>query len=299
MLPTRNSHRMISRLHLSWKVPISELEFQPVAGGEPIKVPYISPIDLLGFLLKRHPELLWGGFRDPSDAANPMKTFWSSYKSRHPGHQVFQEHEHSLEYTIPIMVYGDEGRGRRRGQTAVFALEVCFGLQTAINARDGNSCMNCSCCAPAATTQQQFAHVQADPALMGHALCAATALKEASFLPRFPLWTLPCSTYKEHPQLMPFIMRKIALELRQLFFEGLHIQGRVFTFALVAMKGDMKWLAAVGNMNRYYGKKGNLLPGMTRFTQAGPGRKPARLQCKRARLMITSLSGCTSVTLST
>ena len=99
-------------------------------------IPYVSPLHLFPYILENHRELLLGGFKDLPLGVDLLKGWWQNFKVSHPQHVVYSAHEESeLGYTIPLYLYGDEGRGKRRGNTAVFTAEVPFGLHTVKNER--------------------------------------------------------------------------------------------------------------------------------------------------------------------
>lgn len=145
---SRDTHRMIRRLGRYWKIPITELQF-PILGNkgahvESLSVPYINPVDLFSFFLANHPEAVWGGFSEPHEASSLLTSWWDGFKAVQPSHVAFAHHAGSLGETIPILLYGDEGRGRRRGNTAICSIEVPFGLETARTTRGGAGCA-CFC----------------------------------------------------------------------------------------------------------------------------------------------------------
>ena len=246
---SREAHRMITRLGLSWKMPITELEF-PLAGGESLPVHYLSPIDVFTFLLNNHPEVIFGGFHEPHQWSMLLNSWWQAFQSVQPSHVVYTEHKDSLNTTIPLILYGDEGRGRRRGNTAVCSIEVPFGLHTGRNAKSlSEHALDCSSCRP--TNPPNTWPVTRDTG--GY---MTTNLKEHSFLSRFLLWIQPCVNYNAHPSLIPWLLQRIALDLRRLFYEGIQVGNRSYCFALVGFKGDQKWHAQIAYFDRYYGRKG-------------------------------------------
>ena len=52
------------------------------------------------------------------------------------------------------------------------------------------------------------------------------------------------------------MVEQICKELRILFFEGIEVENRTWTFAVAGMKGDAKWHNAMGNLTRHFGTKG-------------------------------------------
>ena len=58
-----------------------------------------------------------------------LTRFWSNFKRAYPQHQVFQRLEPSaLERAVPLLVHGDEGRGRRHGAHFVLSFHSWMGL---------------------------------------------------------------------------------------------------------------------------------------------------------------------------
>eukprot|EP00435_Cladocopium_sp_Y103_P053180 s214_g17.t1 len=251
----RNAQRMVKRLGLYWKIPISEMEYK--YGTQTLHLPYLSPINVCKYILDKYPEILAGGFTKDSDIVKLLSSWWDAFEDNQPTHAVFQLPKEDRSMTIPLYLYGDEGRGRRRGNTCVVCLETVFGLSTAKNARSKKNCMQCGVCNPDPRLEGKYGESNAHQCRETPLVAAATTtLKEHSFLSRIPLFLLPCSLYKEHPDLIEHMLEKISGEMRQLYFEGVQIRNKVWTFAFLGMKGDMKWLAQTGQLSRYYGKKG-------------------------------------------
>ncbi len=254
---SRAVHRMIGRFGMKWKIPISYLEYK--YGSQSLSLPYLSPLEIYKFLIDKAPEILFGGFTEQKDIQCLLKSFWQEYKNLHPGHVLFQQNgveSACWNLTVPIVWYGDEGRGRRRGNTAVVMLETVFGLGTAGECRKKRHCFNGCTCKPDERLLHKYPCSDAQPGDANYAACATTNFKEHVALSRIPVFVLPCSLYKEHPDLIQFMLRHVSLELRQLYHEGITINGRTWTIALLGMKGDSKWLAEIGGLERYYGKKG-------------------------------------------
>ena len=120
-------YRLINRLGLKWDIPITEVIFHTDVGLD-LPIPYIKPSDALAYMLKNTPEVVLGGFASFQEGgASLLHGFWEAYRTHHPSHQVFEQHEGSLQYCLPFYLYGDEGRGRRRGNTAMFMMDFPFG----------------------------------------------------------------------------------------------------------------------------------------------------------------------------
>lgn len=112
-----------------WKVPMTTIQHPTGNPNEFLNVPFLRPVDMLGFLMKNCPDLLLGGHKDFVRSAKELSCFWTQYKKYHPQHMVF-ESGCPLDTTVPILLHGDEGRGLRRGNTAILTLESPLGLGT-------------------------------------------------------------------------------------------------------------------------------------------------------------------------
>ena len=157
-------------------------------------------------------------------------------------HKVFSEHPHSLSSCLPMAWHGDEGRGKRRGNTVVVSCETVFSVMTSLNKKRKRGC-----CDPPATSKARFGNVQ-------HRLSAKhkaalelqmTTMKGHSLLHHWPLFIVPSGIHHEHPEATMELLGIIAADFRQLFYEGVDVptsNGRKnFTVAVVGAKGDLKW----------------------------------------------------------
>eukprot|EP00438_Fugacium_kawagutii_P031684 Skav232913 [mRNA] locus=scaffold1477:617629:619563:+ [translate_table: standard] len=252
---SRTLYRVMDSLNLKWNIPISETLFHTDLGLV-LKIPYIKPSDALTYLLSHRKEVLLGGYTSMADCANLLQGYWQVFKRYHPSHQVFTSHPDSLPYCLPIFLYGDEGRGRRRGNTAVFMMETPFGVRCAQTKKRN---LECSCC-PCEPSIKKFCgnDQKAVPVRLNHACFAVHNYKEHSFLTRLVLFCLPCATYKAFPDLIPFLLDLIAKDLRSAFFEGIEIGKRIFTPVCVGLKADVKFHAYVAKFDRWYSRMGRI-----------------------------------------
>ena len=114
---------MFKKFGLSLAVPICEL---PVEGGGSLKLPFLKVSDFLELLLRRHPELVFGGSRD---GRNICRQFWQNYKLYQSDHCVFTTYEPAdWEMIVPILIHGDKGRGYAKSPIFNFSFESPFGL---------------------------------------------------------------------------------------------------------------------------------------------------------------------------
>ena len=253
---SRSMFRLIHRLGVKWNVPITEVIFHTDVGLE-LTIPYIKPSDFLAFILSNHPEVALGGYTSLQEGAQLLRGFWQTFQIYQPSHAVFSTYPDSLEYCLPIYLYGDEGRGRRRGNTAMFMFESPFGIRTASTAKTKKRSFECMCC-PTEGYQKKFCGDERKVVPLEKACIATHNYKEHSFLTRFLLFCLPCATYKAFPTLTTFLLDLIAQDLRRLFFEGIQIGNRLITPVCVGLKADIKFHHYVSNFTRWYSRMGRI-----------------------------------------
>ena len=115
----RDAHRLFSRLGLSLKMPIRTKTFA-VDDGQAVEMHYIRIADWVKYLLKT-PSLLAGAGTEKLESQ--CRAFWTMYKWHHPDHVIYQD-EDKLSTTLPLLLYGDEGKGPRRGNYMVTTIEL-------------------------------------------------------------------------------------------------------------------------------------------------------------------------------
>lgn len=253
---SRSAYRIMSKMGLRWDIPISEVVFHTDVGLE-LNIPYIKPSDALTYILRNRPEVVLGGFTSLPAGADLLHGFWKIYREYHGSHRVFNDYGESLQYCLPFFLYGDEGRGRRRGNTSVFVLESPFGVGSAETAQTKKRSCACSC-SPEESSTKKFRASDGGAIPVNNSCYALHNYKENSFLTRFLLFALPCSTYKAFPDLIPFLLDLIAKDLKRLYFEGIDVCGRVFTPVILGLKADIKYHAYVGNFSRWYSRMGRV-----------------------------------------
>ena len=254
--PSRSAHRFVTRLGLKWNIPVSKFTFD--IPGDQLTIPYISPKDWLRFLLIHCPHLLWGGLSNQQEAVDSLQSFWQNYKHYDPKHVVYKDHSEFLGYCVPLALYGDEGRGRRRGNTTVFALEACLGLHGLLNQRKRKHCLDCTTCVPEEATKKRFCNANGDAISRDSCGFQATNMKEHCYMSHFLLFVLPCSLYKEHAAMLDKLLAHIAQEMKEVYFEGVRhpATGQYWKFVTVAAKGDQRWHEKIAHPIRSSNTKG-------------------------------------------
>ena len=122
----RNAYRQIRRLGVGWKVKTDVYEFICEDDGSILPIHYLHPKKMMEYLLKTHPVVLFGSM-DPGKARESLVAFWEGYKQHHPDHLAFSLGVPSHQL-LPIVLHGDEGRGKRRSNTTVFSWESPIGI---------------------------------------------------------------------------------------------------------------------------------------------------------------------------
>eukprot|EP00438_Fugacium_kawagutii_P026262 Skav211348 [mRNA] locus=scaffold1797:226822:247353:- [translate_table: standard] len=186
------------------------------------------------------------------------RTFWEVYKYKEPNHVIFQSGK-DLGTRVPIILYGDEGRGPKRAQYLDVSWETPFGVLDL----DSDSWRNrCQCgCAQALRKVPRHAVPKGDLGPMNLpaniAETAATSQKGHSYLTKHLIFGIPSYLYKEHPSILDEHLRLLSEDMIDLFENGMQAGGSTWHGILVGVKGDMKWHAEIaGNFTRSYGNLG-------------------------------------------
>ena len=170
---------------------------------------------------------------------NCWAVFWSCYEKWHPSHTVFEEAREGdldINFTLPVLIHGDEGRGVRKGNIAVCSVETPFGLDTHTESR----CHAGPCC--------DKNNLEPSPADF-----QTTNLKFHSFLTKLLLFLMPNKLYKQQGVLTGWL-RLIFTQMRSLFYEGVQVGRRTWHIAVVGLKGDMAWFQKIADLDRHYNR---------------------------------------------
>ncbi|CAE7379893.1 PU1 [Symbiodinium sp. CCMP2456] len=191
----RDCHRYFKHWGLSLPVPITEKTFV-LDDREKAETAYIRVQDWLLYLLKRNRSLLAGG---NESLEFQLEAYWMAYRQTHSTHPVF-ERGLDLGTTIPLAFYSDEGKGPKRGNFVVVAIESPIGLQ------DVAEDFSCTCEEDVRKAPQQV--VPGQQAAGPYTPMEEAALKQGttctghSYLTRHVLFGLPDWVYKHHPEVL-------------------------------------------------------------------------------------------------
>ena len=233
---SRDAYRSIQRLGIGWKVARDVYDY-PCEDGSFIPIHYLRPKNLLEYLIAKEPHLVFG-----NGGVESLASFWHGYQMYHGDHVVFTDNRDWTQ-TIPLAMHGDEGRGKRRSSTTVVSLEAVLGFKSNVEP--------CSC---------KPAHLD----VCAEGLCGLDReanklfcnLKGHSFLQHWPLFVLPGTFAKSYKDLTLKMLNIIGEDLRDLYQNGLVVNGRKFYIAVVGSKGDLKWFSKICCLNRGYENKG-------------------------------------------
>ena len=207
---------------------------------------YISPCDLMAFLIEKYPSILVGGLQCPTERAQNLRTFWDGFKLQHADHEAFKEHPDNLQNLIPIAWHGDEGRGKRRGNTVVVSCQAIIGLHTVLQKRKRRATCECD---PPISIQNKFSRSNVDDRLSAESLSVLldqrTNMKGHSFIQHFALFIIPSWVHHAYPQVLPEMLKIVANDFKRLFYEGVTFGNKHFCFAVTAAKGDLKWFCKI------------------------------------------------------
>ena len=248
---SRDAHAFVGKWGLAWKVPFSYMDY-----GDGEKLPYLSPISFVRFLVEKAPELLVGGCPEMKTGRAHLEAFWREYKGTHPSHRLFHD-EHSarmLSNTFAFALHGDEGRGLKRANTTVVMMESCIGVGTWSNMFHKRNLRECSECCVCEATTKKFRSV-AGAVARDNPLSAfqTTNLKQNSFLTKFVLAVIP----GKNPELVRQLLVHVTRDLHSLYHEGVMLpSGERYFVAITGLKGDLPWHIGVwGELTRCFQKQ--------------------------------------------
>lgn len=253
-----NAHRFVNRWGLTWKIPFSYIAHQK--SGEEFDVPYISVRDYVRFLVEKAPELLYGG-HDAETGGNHLAKFWENYELVHPTHAMFTEAGNSSERkpnnTFCLAFHGDEGRGLKRGNTAVIMFETVLGLMDPLNPKDFSRCDTCCLGRPMAkrfNCEHGCLECKKRSDEIPLAAQQVSNYKQHSFLTKWVLAVLPHAYYKQ-TDLLDRIIAITVKDFRALFEEGIVVESKKYFACLVGLKGDLRWHQEICALKRCFNKQ--------------------------------------------
>ena len=244
----RDCHQLFGRLGLSLPIPIEKKTFE--VDSTNIVSDYVLISDWLKYILHRCPCLLAGA---DAPLSQQLTAFWTMFQWSQPGHVAFESPDR-LSRTIPLMLYGDEGKGPKRGNYMITSVESPIGLGDA-------AAMPCECQSFVLSRGLGAPDCYGDVAVQPEVAMADRAtsnVKGNSYLTRHLLFGLPDFVYKDYPEVYDGIMNVMVDDLLKLHTTGVSVRGQTFYAVLIANKGDLKHMAEkVCKLTRSYAHLSN------------------------------------------
>lgn len=234
----RDCHRRFARMGFSLPIPIRAVTHE--VNNKVITTHWVKITDYCRYLLREEPGLIVGG---PGEGLrNVLASFWEAYRSHHPTHEIYQNPER-LPSTIPILLYGDEGKGPKRAGWMDFAFESPIGLD---RVRTGQAC---SCKRELENGADFFLEPQTSPERENaHLLDLAASLTHNnsghSYLKRYLVFGLPHAYCKEETHAAHVLTKHLELvveDLQSFSTEGIKVSNEVFYGAFIGLKGDLRF----------------------------------------------------------
>ena len=122
--PERDCQKvLINKLKLSLQVEKSQL-------GPYTRIPVLKMQSWFQFLLRNGCMHVLHGLREPNAAREEaiLSEFWEKFHALNPQHMIFQKGSISLKRAVPVVVHGDEGRGRRHSAHFVLSFHSLLGM---------------------------------------------------------------------------------------------------------------------------------------------------------------------------
>ena len=240
----RDCHRKFARLGFSLPIAIQSVTHQ--CGKDVLTTNWVKVSDWLKYLLRKAPSVLAGSH---FSVRQQCVSFWQLYRQVHAGHVAFESGK-DLNFCLPLILYGDEGRGPKRANFMDFTFETPFGL---FRHQDPH----CVCREDVSCWPAEFVCCSSGPVRdsVGVAEQCATNQKGHSYLTKHLVFGLPSFLYKAHPQILQEHLRLVSADMRALYEHGIEIgdSKEKWWGILIGVKGDMKFHAEVaGGFNRSY-----------------------------------------------
>lgn len=259
----RELHKKFNLWGLSLPIPIEDVIHE--CDKRMVTTHWCKPTDWIRTLMKLHPESLTGGFKREKDIECQLRIFWRYFQQVHPEHLVFSAHSHRLHRVLPLALFGDEGRGPKRGQFLVWTVESLLGIHDLPHEN------KCQC------KHQLGAMPQLDTTISGddinpengertdffRALLQSTNNTGHSYLTRHVIFGLPSFLYKTNPEIEHRHIQLLAEDCKSLFTSGVLTDGArhggLWFGAILGSEGDFKHQTAIGNLERSYHRSASRL----------------------------------------
>ena len=224
----RDCHNLLAK-QMQMSLPIPKTFLDTKDGS--LKIPFLRIRDWMKFLATHNRlHLLCGLVKpDAKRQSDIWQAWWANFELQFPSHPVFERArsgEISLQRTIPIVVHGDEGRGKKKSAFLILNWHSMLGrgIETGL------------------AKNKSRAYLKMLPNYVGH-----------SYTTRWLLSALPKRDYTgKNSFAFEILMQTLADELLQMSRDGINHQGEQYHVYCLGMVGDWPWLAKSGGLERTF-----------------------------------------------
>ena len=229
----RDLHILFRSLRLTLPLPVRSLRFGL------LHIHHLRIGDWFDYLMTEHPDFVLGGFTpDGCHHQLLLRTFWRNLEHSMADHWVFQNRDNCLEQCVPFLLHLDEGTSLRKTGILVYNMQPIFGRSTASKFAARFSAE------PGRSDDDLFRY-------MTESQCHNQ--KGVTYKSRFLYTAVPKKWYtKKNAAIYDKILNRLAEECIDLMTTGLEIQGRVWFFICIGVKGDAPALAKAGHFTRSF-----------------------------------------------
>jgi hypothetical protein len=214
------AHHVFSTYGQSIDVKISRTDLPSKRG-----FPYVSFVNWLRYLVEYDQLEHLVGVKDLGEMNKILLTFWDKFSKIHTEHVISTKDTAFRKMCIPVLLHGDEGRGLKKKQLMVLATHGILGKGCSHSMNDDG----------------------------GEAL--RLNMVGNTWLNHFLQCVLPISLYNETPEAFFHMLDLQAKEYKQLFEEGLVVQGRRYYVCCVGVKGDAPFISKSGKFERAFTRR--------------------------------------------
>ena len=229
----RDCGRLISKKY-ALTLPIRKQHLE--VPGSDVKLPVLGMASWFEFMLKHNCRHMLVGLvkPDPPREAKILEAFWSRFQKLSPEHQVFDlaaQNQLVLSRTVPVVLHGDEGRGRKH--TAYLVVSWRSLLGRGVHAARAHQ--------RASGVKQSYLKQKCN--YIGH-----------SFTTRYMMAGLRKTEYTgQNAAVFDGLMAFCAREAHDMATSGVvDEKGQRHWLMMVYMTGDWPWLVKSGHLNRSF-----------------------------------------------
>ena len=259
---------MVKRYKLALPVEMSFLQTK----NAQLRVPVFKLSSWADFMMQNNCWHVLTGLRRPDEKRSQdiLDAFWKQYRLEHPSHQIFQlarDGAIDLRRTIPTVLHGDEGRGRKHSAYRVISFHSLIGrgLQPSEKLKS-------------VRPRVRKPYLKLRTNYIGH-----------SYTTRFMLCGIRKQEYTgDHAHVFDSLMQFCASEVQGMYTSGIKdSKGQSHWMAMLHMTGDWPWLCKSGNLARSFHtapktKRQKVFPGLCHICRAGqPGVPFEQIETKR------------------